>query len=111
MILFVYDDPASDPPAPAPPGWVFDDPPNLACFSIDRVARGGEPIRQVVHDAEGSWQFLDGGDLTGEQPLLLGLIQAIEIDPSLAELADLPRGWSAWRDEPGAAWERHPTSQ
>ena len=29
-----------------------------------------------------------------------------ERDPTLAKVSDLPRGWSAYRKEIGAAWER-----
>ena len=30
----------------------------------------------------------------------------VEKDPTLAELADLPKGWYAERTEPGEPWER-----
>lgn len=70
------------------------------------MADGRLPVLQVTHDAEGDWQFLDA---TTEQPgqcklLCLGCV--IERDLTLAQLGDLPRGWSAYRAGIGAPWER-----
>ncbi|UVW29200.1 DUF4262 domain-containing protein [Massilia sp. H6] len=61
---------------------------------------------QVTHDVKGDWQFLDAGS---EQPgecrrMCLGCI--VERDPTLAQLGDLPPGWSAHRAGLDAPWER-----
>lgn len=32
----------------------------------------------------------------------------LRIEPKLEELADLPYGWHAWRDDENARWTREP---
>ena len=87
--------------------WPFDEPENLAVFTLKRIAQGGSPILRVTHDEEdGGWQFLDGGEVLMEEASLVCLRNMIQLDPSLLELADLPLGWVAERDGPGEPWKR-----
>jgi hypothetical protein len=73
------------------------------------------PILLVTHDAEEpqGWQFVNGhgdtDDLSGGIPVHVEHV--LERDPSVAELADLPQGWRAWRDEEGSPWAREPEPQ
>jgi hypothetical protein len=32
--------------------------------------------------------------------------EALEFDPTLRTIADLPPGWTAWREAVGSAWHR-----
>ena len=65
------------------------------------------PVLLVTHDEEdGCWQFLCGTTENPDRGRAVGLNEALEICPEIAELADLPRGWNAWRDAPGVKWER-----
>lgn len=41
-----------------------------------------------------------------EDARIVGLGEILEIDPSLSELADLPYGWQAWRENASAPWQR-----
>lgn len=72
------------------------------------VIFGYAPILLVAHDAEdGGWQFLDGSDeVQAEDACVVGLGEVLKRDPSIAELADLPYGWIAWRSSNGAPWQR-----
>lgn len=89
--------------------WPFDDPPNVAAVTMRQVVHGGEPILLVFRDAEdGSWQFLTGGSFEEPDGMLVSLRSMVERDPRLAELADLPPGWQAWRRRPDSPWERGP---
>jgi hypothetical protein len=89
--------------------WPFDDPENLAVFTLERIVRGWSPILRVTHDEDdGGWQFLDGGDVAIEEASLVSLRCITEIDPSVLELADLPLGWVAVRASPGEPWQRTP---
>ena len=65
------------------------------------------PVLLVAHDADdGSWQFLDGSDqLTVADGCMISLQQIVAMDPTLAEVADLPLGWMAWRGQPGEPWQ------
>jgi hypothetical protein len=87
--------------------WPFADPPNVAAITTRQIVHEGEPILLVSHDADdGSWQFLTGGSIDVADGMLVSLRSMVERDPSVAELADLPQGWQAWRDRPDAPWER-----
>jgi hypothetical protein len=93
-----------------PDKWPFDDPGNVAVFTLKRLVQGGSPILRVTHDEEdGGWQFLDGGEVSMDEALLVCLRNMIHLDPSLFELADLPIGWVAERDAPGKPWRRKPS--
>ena len=84
----------------------FDDPVSTAAFCTDAVARRRLYAQKVTHDRNGDWQFLDGSDEPLGEPVLVCMGCVFEHDPTLAEIAKLPRGWSAWRDEHGGPWER-----
>ncbi len=88
--------------------WPFVDPPNVAVFTLTTIMRSGAPILCVVHDGDdGAWQFLDGTTPNSSAyAMVVSLGEALEHDPSLCELADLPLGWRATRTAPGEPWKR-----
>lgn len=86
--------------------WPFDSAINTVSICTAKVARDGFPVLQVSHDLEGDWQFLDATTELPEEPMVLCLGCVFERDPSLAQIANLPIGWSAWRIAVGAAWSR-----
>lgn len=64
----------------------------------------------MSHDEDdGAWQFhsIDGAPMESDARLVL-LKNIVERDLTVAELADLPCGWIAWRDTEEAAWQRLP---
>jgi hypothetical protein len=91
-------------------GWPFADPPNQATFSVRQVFREGRPILHVVHDEDGTWQFLTGDAVEMADALLVSLAEPLRIDPTVGELADLPRGWEASRGAVGEPWQRRLSS-
>jgi hypothetical protein len=98
--------------------WPFDDPPNLAVVSHRTVIFGQEWIALVSHDADdGGWQFLshETSPLKESDGVVVSLREIVQIDPSVAQLADLPLGWRAWRGAKNSLWHRaktrDPTSQ
>jgi hypothetical protein len=89
--------------------WKFADPPNVVTCTVRQIVRDGHPILLVSHDDEdGGWQFLTGGAFDLADALLVALKEIVALDPSIVELADLPLGWQAWRERPGALWVRQP---
>ena len=87
--------------------WPFEDAPNTASLTTVHVLDRRRPILLVTHDADdGGWQFLCGTTNDSSDARVVGLNTVLELDPSLAELADLPLGWRAWRDAPGRPWRR-----
>ena len=75
-------------------------------FTTKPVVRDGHPILLVTHDREGDWQFLCGTTNRAEDGQLVSLGCIFERDHTIAEVADLPEGWSAYRRAKGAAWRR-----
>jgi hypothetical protein len=89
--------------------WPFDQPRNCAVFTISGVLDGSEPILHVTHDEDDhSWQFLGSGDAQVVDAKLVSLESIVRMDPTVLELADLPPGWRAWRENAEAEWTREP---
>jgi hypothetical protein len=72
----------------------------------DHVHSEGMPILRVCHDSDGDWQFLCGGDHSKSRPVIVCLGCAFERDPDLEQIADLPPGWAAEREELPGSWVR-----
>lgn len=88
--------------------WPFQDPENTAVFSTVGVIKRHEPVCRVCHDDDGAWQFLAGATVTMADALVVALKEAVATDPSLLELADLPYGWIATRENVLSPWQRSP---
>ncbi|HWE80489.1 MAG TPA: hypothetical protein VG265_02475 [Gaiellaceae bacterium] len=94
--------------------WRFAEPGTTGVYSTRQVLDEGALLAIVAHDTDGDWQFLheesdDAPEARDEDDLVLVHLQEIDDRfPEVAELADLPRGWYAWREEQGQAWVREP---
>jgi hypothetical protein len=87
--------------------WKFPDPEDLATFTERAIVERERPVLYAAHDvSDGGWQFLTGGELSEAGVQLVSLAQIVELDPSLAQLADLPLGWHAERVTAESAWVR-----
>ncbi|MES2594464.1 MAG: hypothetical protein V4662_03960 [Verrucomicrobiota bacterium] len=91
----------------SPDPWPFEDSKNVAVFTTIQILRLGQPVLHVSHDEEdGSWQFHTGENVSMGDMLIVALEEMVSYDTTLADLADLPYGWSASRTEVGAPWSR-----
>lgn len=85
--------------------WPFEDEPRLAVVTTTHVIRDGEPILRVSHDADdGSWQFHYGGPVSSKEAMIVALEEILEIDPTVASLANLALGYCATRKDRSSAW-------
>jgi hypothetical protein len=85
----------------------FDEPKNVASFTMRQIIFEKHPILLVSHDAEdGDWQFLTGQSWYTDDALIVGLHEIVDLDPSVMELADLPLGWIAERKTKDSSWIR-----
>ena len=91
--------------------WIFDEPPNLAVITLKRILNEDKSVLHVIHDEDGDWQFLDGQFVAEEDAMVVGLGNMLKFDPTLAELADLPKGWLAERSVVDGDWQRSQLSQ
>jgi hypothetical protein len=84
----------------------FDAPRDLAVYVCAHAGRGGSPVLQVVHDEDGDWQFLCGGDHgDGDEPMLVCLGEIVDRDPSVNEVAAMCVAHTATRAARGAPWQ------
>ncbi|MER9298278.1 hypothetical protein NKI38_17520 [Mesorhizobium sp. M0621] len=97
--------------------WRFADPPNVAVLSDKSIFKRGDWIAYVVHEDDdddsynddgGSWQFHNSepGPVDDSDIMLVGLQAVVQLDESILALADLPKGWYAWRSSKSSRWQR-----
>jgi hypothetical protein len=92
----------------APHPWPFEDAENKTVFTTKRVTGLGALIQYVYHDMDGTWQFIDDGPTDREHIELVHLVHVVGANPAIASLADLPRGWMAYREAAERPWMRRP---
>jgi len=81
-----------------------DDAAEAAAFVCGHVFDRTRGVLLAVHDDEGDWQFLCGGDHDADAPpRVIGLNHVPDSDPTIHEVMDLPLGWVAERNAIGAA--------
>ena len=86
--------------------WPFDQAPNVAALTTRQVING-YPILLVIHSSDDhSWAFLCSTSDEDSDARVIGMSEALELDKTLSEIADLPPGWSAQRTHVGAPWIR-----
>jgi hypothetical protein len=90
-------------------GFPFDGgrfPDDLDAVIQRTVLDGQEPARVVIHDVDGDWLVGDGvNDPNASGASVVAVISHVAVaDATVAELASLPVGWVAERDDPGFAW-------
>lgn len=90
-----------------PASFDFQEPKKLRVLVCDKVAAGA-PILFVAHDEDGDWQFLCGAqhdEETRDMGQAWSLAGVVARDPSVNELAQMERSWTAHRKRPGAGWD------
>jgi len=82
----------------------FQDNPDTYVFTTRFVIEKISPLIFVFHDEERDWHFLsEEGPVEKEAKLIL-LSEMIEHDPTVLEIADLPLGFKAYRDNKDSPW-------
>ena len=85
----------------------FSESDNTAVFTTKFVAIDKKNITRVTHENEdGAWQFFsdDKFDNLEDVLMVVGLGEIIEIDHTVLELADMPKGYFAHRKFKGDKW-------
>ena len=91
--------------------WPFDQAPNVGAITTRQVIENGLSVLVVAHYADDdSWAFLCGTTEASEDGRLIGMVEALKMDPTLATIADLPPGWRAYRRAVGEPWTKQPNS-
>ncbi|WP_210520213.1 DUF4262 domain-containing protein [Hymenobacter terricola] len=77
---------------------------NAATFIAEKVLREGRPILWVWHDSDDStWSF---ANKSGDKMLIVSLSEAVEHDPTINNLFNLPTDFIATRGFVGDKWKR-----
>lgn len=88
--------------------WPFDQAPDEVAVTTSSILDGADVLLVLRYSDDGSWAFLDGRPFEVAEGRLIGIGEALRVDPTLATIADLGPGWRATRAHRGAAWERTP---
>ena len=89
--------------------WPFSDAQNTLVFTSKDIVNSGKWIHYVSHDADdGAWQFhsIDGPPQDESDARLVLFKNIVKLDPTIAQLADLPIGWCASREAPDSEWKK-----
>ena len=90
-----------------PNDWPFDQATNVAAVTTRQVLEHRLPILCVTHYSDDhSWAFVCGTTDLEEDGRVIAMSEALEIDPTLRDIADLPPGCNARRDKVGSQWQR-----
>lgn len=89
--------------------WLFSEPAQTLAYTSSRVLIEGHPVLLVVRSRDGDWQFLHGPVDEDDHCRIVTLGRAVSRDPSLLLVADLPRGWRAYRSLADGLWFREPS--
>jgi hypothetical protein len=88
--------------------WPFDQQPRVAAITTRQVIEQGFPILRVVHYSDDEdWAFTCGTTNDSNDIRVIAMEEALRIDQTIAEVADLPPGWRATRTFLGAPWARY----
>ena len=83
----------------------FNDPEVKAVFTCSHVTQDKETVLYLEHYYEGDWQFLCGQDNHSEENAkIISIKEVTEIDQSLNDLFEMPKGVVAERKALGEKW-------
>lgn len=85
----------------------FQDDPDTSVFTTRQVMIGNSPIVYVVHDEDGDWQFFGPDEnVQDSDVMIVSLQQVVQRDPTVLEIANLPRSTVATRDDANTPWTK-----
>ena len=74
----------------------------------EAVRQGRQPVARVLHEeGHGGWQMYDDVEPLGK-PVVVPKDEILSLDPSLADIIDLPVGWQAMREGASSQWRTAP---
>jgi hypothetical protein len=87
--------------------WPFDQSRKTAAITLRSIVFEGKPILFVSHDADDhGWQFMDGERVATKNAAVVTMEEIVGLDSSILEIADLPSGSCAWREDASSPWQR-----
>lgn len=88
--------------------YEFIDEKNTMVITTQKIVSKEKNILLVSHDKDdGMWEFLDGDDVKEEDAIIVSLLEIVHLDSTVNQIADLPLGWIAYRDNIQNEWIKH----
>ncbi len=88
--------------------WPFDQGPRVAALTTSAILDRGLPILRAVHYREDEgWAFTCGTTDDPADIRFVAMEEALSLDSTIAEVADLQPGWGALRSNAGGSWVRY----
>ena len=85
--------------------WPFDQPKNCAVITIQQILDLDLPILFVYHDLDDhGWQFLSNIEIKEKDAKVVSLLNIVELDKSVLEVAHIPPGFRAYRKSTDSEW-------
>lgn len=86
--------------------WPFPCDPNTRVFVSRCVVEDRAAIVRAYHELDGDWQFIGPVDDPNEDGVKVSCFHCtVERDGTLRALAELPKGWMAWREKISDDWQ------
>ena len=88
-------------------GKIFSESNETAVFTTRFVVDEKKEITEVIHfEEDGAWQFMGSDNFSNFEDVvkIVSLGQIIQMDSSITELADLPKGFHATRKSKNDRW-------
>lgn len=83
----------------------FSDNLNTAVFTTKYILKESSPVLYVFHyENDGAWSFSGYEDCRDSDYRVISLEEMINIDNSILDLADMPYGYMAKRDDKNFPW-------
>ena len=78
---------------------------NTAVFTTKYILEENSPVLYVYHyEDDGAWQFSGKEECADSDYRIISLEEMINIDKSILELAELPLGGKAYRENKDSDW-------
>lgn len=88
--------------------WPFEQPKRLFAYADKDTAKETATVVAAFHERDGTWLFFTSHSAPEEEPHEICFGCLYKADPTIADIADLPRGWAVMRLKQDQPWERKP---
>ena len=85
--------------------WPFDCDINTCAVTTKFVYDRSKPIVQVLHYDDGEWQFMCNTTYDPDDGMVICMGCFVQKFPEITELATLPLGFDAYREDVNQPWE------
>ncbi|MDP2487682.1 hypothetical protein [Pseudoalteromonas marina] len=85
--------------------WPFDCDINTCAVTTKFVYDRSKPIVQVLHYDDGEWQFMCNTTNDPDDGMVICMGCFVQKFPEITELATLPLGFDAYREDVNQSWE------